>query len=142
MAPALAMKTLAALADYVLAEADGSRGLPCKAHLSHEPAVPPEAGQIITLVGASCFGKPIREAVHRPEEFCFWTSREPDDPVIPEDIAELLRSEAPAAGPPAKIFVNQVEDDRAWAQARRLAELLPWPVYAGALKREIWTCLS
>ena len=142
MAPALAMKTLAALADYVLAEADGSRGLPCKAHLSHEPAVPPEAGQIITLVGASCFGKPIREAVHRPEEFCFWTSREPDDPVIPEDIAELLRWEAPAAGPPAKIFVNQVEDDRAWAQARRLAELLPWPVYAGALKREIWTCLS
>ena len=142
MAPALAMETLAALADYVLVEADGSRGLPCKAHLSHEPVVPPETGQIITLVGASCFGKPIREAVHRPEEFCFWTSREPDDPVIPEDIAELLQSEAPAAGPPIKLFVNQVEDDQAWAQARRLAELLPWPVYAGALKRGIWTCLS
>lgn len=142
MAPDLTMETLAALADYVLVEADGSRGLPCKAHLPHEPVVPPEAGQVITLVGASCFGRPVREAVHRPEVFCFRTGRELDDPVIPKDIAELLQSEAPTAGPPIKVFINQAEDAAAWAQARRLAALLPWPVYAGALKRGIWTCLS
>ena len=35
---------LCTLADYVLVEADGSRGLPLKAHLSHEPVLPQEAG--------------------------------------------------------------------------------------------------
>ena len=141
-APALPIKTLARCADYVLVEADGSRGLPCKAHLSHEPVIPPETGQVITLVGASCFGRPVREAVHRPEEFCFWTSAELEDPVTPEAVAELLSSETPTTGPDIKVFINQVENDRDWERARRLAERLPWPVYAGALRRRIWLCLS
>ena len=142
MAPAMDIGALAALADYVLVEADGSRGLPCKAHLACEPVIPPGTGQNITLLGAACFGRPIREVVHRPEEFCFWTGAKIEDLVTPENVAALLRREAPAMGPPTRVFINQAEDDWAWAQARRLAELLPWPVYAGALKRGIWTCLS
>ena len=51
-------------------EAAGSRGLPVKAPLAHEPAVPPEAGLTVVLAGASGFGRPVREAVHRPERFC------------------------------------------------------------------------
>lgn len=141
-APAIPMKKLAALADYVLVEADGSRGLPCKAHRSYEPVVPGKTGLVIVLVGASCFGRPVREAVHRTEEFWFLTDLEPEDLVTPEAVAELLQSEAPASGPPIKVFINQVEDGLAWNSARRLAELLPWPVYAGALKRRRWICLS
>lgn len=141
-APELPVETLAALADCVLVEADGSRRLPCKAHRPNEPVVPPNTGQIIVLVGASCFGRPVREAVHRPEEFWFLTGLELEDLVTPEAVAELLQSETPAAGPPIKIFINQVEDNPSWNSARRLAKLLPWPVYAGALKRRNWTCLS
>ena len=141
-APAIPMARLAVLADYVLVEADGSAGRPLKAHAAHEPVIPPEANQTILLVGASCFGRPVREAVHRPEKFELATGLGPDDPVTPEAAAELLRAEASAARPPTRVFVNQAEDEAALAAARRLAERLPWPVCAGALKRRNWTCLS
>ena len=141
-APAISMARLAALADYVLAEADGAAGRPLKAHAAHEPVVPPEANRVIYVVGASGFGRPVREAVHRPEKFWFLTDLEAEDPVTPEAVAEALQTEASTAWPPIRVFVNQVEDAAALAAARRLAELLPWPVCAGALKRRSWTCLS
>ena len=141
-APAIPMARLAELADYVLAEADGAAGRPLKAHAAHEPVVPPEANQIIWMVGASGFGRPVREAVHRPEEFWFATDLEMDGPVTPEAVAELLQTEGSTAWPPIRVFVNQAEDEAALAAARRLAERLPWPVCAGALKRRKWTCLS
>ena len=132
------MTRLAALADYVFVEADGSAGRPLKAHAAHEPVIPPEAEQVILLVGASGFGGPVREMVHRPEIFCDLTGLKPEDPVTPEAVAQALLAEKLAT----KIFVNQSEDSKAISAARRLAELLPWPVYAGALKRRKWTCLS
>jgi len=141
-APGIPMARLAALADYVLAEADGAAGRPLKAHAAHEPVVPPEANRVIYVVGASGFGRPVREAVHRPEEFRFLTDLEMEDPVTPEAVAEALRAEASPAWPPVRVFVNQAEDAAAMAAARRLAELLPWPVCAGALKRRNWICLS
>lgn len=140
-APAISMSRLAALADYVLAEADGSAGRPFKAHAPHEPVIPPEARQVILLVGASGFYRPVWEAVHRPERFCALTGVQLEDPVTPEALAAALREESSPTGPPVRVFVNQVEDDTALAAARRLAELLPWPVCAGALKRRKWICL-
>ncbi len=141
-APGIPMARLAVLADYVLAEADGAAGRPLKAHAPHEPVIPPEADQIIMLAGASGFGRPVREAVHRPERFCSLTGLEPGDPVTPEALAEALRMETSTEGPPIRVFINQAEGEAALAAARRLAELLPWPVYAGALKRRSWICLS
>ena len=85
---------------------------------------------------------PVREAVHRPEEFWFLTDLEAEDPVTPEAVAEALQTEASPAWPPVRVFVNQAEDAAAMAAARRLAELLPWPVCAGTLKRRNWICLS
>ena len=39
------------LADYTLVEADGSKGLPLKAHAPHEPVIPPQSNQTILHVG-------------------------------------------------------------------------------------------
>ena len=64
-APELTFRTLCALADYVIVEADGSKRLPLKAHAPNEPVIPPEANQTILVVGASGFGRPMRESVHR-----------------------------------------------------------------------------
>ncbi len=61
---------MAELADFVLVEADGSKGLPLKAHAAHEPVIPDVAGRVILVVGADGFGKPVREVCHRPE---IWT---------------------------------------------------------------------
>lgn len=92
-APEQTMEELAALADYVLVEADGSRGLPVKAHLPHEPVIPPGANQTVTVVGASGFARPIREAVHRPEVFCRLAGLGADAPVTPEAVAAVLEAE-------------------------------------------------
>lgn len=141
-APGIPMARLAALADYVLAEADGSAGRPLKAHAPHEPVIPPGANQVLYMIGASGFGRPVREAVHRPERFCLLTGLDPEAPATPEAEAQTLQAEAPAWGPPIRVFVNQAESEAAMAAAGCLAELLPWPVCAGALKRRMWICLS
>ncbi len=137
-APGLPVAALAALADYVLVEADGSRGLPVKAHLAHEPAVPPEAGLTVVLAGASGFGRPVREAVHRPERFCALTGAAAEEPVTAENLARLLEAE----GIGDMVFINQAESAGAMEAARRLAGLASRPVFAGSLWGGIWTCLS
>ena len=141
-APGIPMARLAALADYVLAEADGSAGRPLKAHAAHEPVIPPEANQIVILVGASGFGWPVQEAVHRPEVFARLTGLGPEAPASPEAVAEVLQREAASDWPPVRVVVNQAEGEDALEAARRLAARLSWPVCAGALKRRMWICLS
>lgn len=129
---------LAELADYVLVEADGSRSLPVKAHLPHEPVIPAEAGQTVLLAGASGFARPVEEAVHRWERFCQITGAEPEEPVTAENLARLILAE----GLEDKVFVNQAESALDMEEARRLAALLPGPVFAGSLQGGTWLCLS
>ncbi len=64
--PAEPLDQLTQRFDYVLAEADGSKRLPLKAHAPWEPVVPAGTANVIWLVGASGLSKPINEAVHRP----------------------------------------------------------------------------
>ena len=92
-APALPFSVLTRLADYVLVEADGSRRLPLKAHAPHEPVIPPEAKRVLCVVGARGFGRPIREAVHRPEVFCTLTGSKPGDIASPENVMQALAAE-------------------------------------------------
>ena len=137
-APTLSMEALAALADYVLVEADGSKRLPFKAHLSHEPVIPACAGLTILLAGASGFARPVREAVHRWERFCQLTGASPEEPVTAENLAVSLAREDLGD----VIFINQAETASAMAEAGKLAALLPRPVFAGSLRGGIWECLS
>ena len=127
-APVQSIEELAALADCVLVEADGSRGLPVKAHLSHEPAIPEAAALTVVLTGA----------VHRWERFCQLTGAAPEAPVTAEHLAALLAAE----GFGDLIFVNQAETPERLSEAERLAALLDRPVFAGTLKGGIWKCLS
>ena len=86
-APSLPFSLLEQLADYVLVEADGSRRLPLKAHAPHEPVIPKEAGCVLCVV------RPIREAVHRPEQFCTLTGARLDEPASPALAARALAAE-------------------------------------------------
>ena len=136
-APPVPMAELAAWFDYVLVEADGSAQRPFKAHASHEPVIPAEASQVICVVGASGFGKPIREATHRPELYAQLAGVSVEDPVAPETAAAVLQAE----GLHHRIYVNQVETRQDLAAAEALAALLDCPVLAGSLhRREYFTC--
>lgn len=134
----LPYEQLAELADYVLVEADGSAGLPLKAHAPHEPVIPAESGRVILVVGASGFGRPVREAAHRPERYAALASCDIETAVTPEIAARVLRAE----GLGDLVLVNQAETPETRAYARKLAEKLPLPVWAGSLWRGEIVCVS
>ena len=131
------MSELAARFQYVLVEADGSAQHPLKAHAAYEPVIPAEANQNICVVGASGFGKPIREAAHRPELYARLADCAVSDAASPERAAAVLRAEDLHH----RIYVNQVEQGTELAHARTLAALLDCPVLAGSLqRREYFVC--
>lgn len=127
-APATPITQLEALFDYVLVEADGSAHLPLKAHAPQEPVIPAEAAQTICVVGASGFGRPIREAAHRPELYARLAGAAETDLVTPELAAAVLTAEKLHH----RVLVNQAE--LAVFEAKKLVELLDCPAVAGSLK--------
>lgn len=134
-------QALAAIADFVLVEADGSKHMPVKAHTSREPVIPEGNDLTIMVIGASAFGKPATEAVHRPEIFCENSGCEQSDTITPELLARHLAVEAKnGAIRPDLIIVNQAESSEALVAAHALnAELavadMKTPMLAGSIRR-------
>ena len=93
-APSLSVETLATLSDYVLV--------------------------VICVVGASGFGKPIRESVHRPERFCALTGAAASDPVTPEQAAKAILAERLCD----TMFLNQIDTETQRSLADRFAAAL------------------
>lgn len=120
IATELPVEVLAELADYVLVEADGSRQLPLKAHASHEPVIPSASRRVICVAGASGFGRPIVEVVHRPERFIDLTGARETDIATPELAAKALLAESLCD----TVFLNQVDDIRQRPAAERFAGAL------------------
>lgn len=128
----LPMERLAELADFVLAEADGSAGRPMKAHAPHEPVIPQIANQTVLVLGASGFGLPVAQAAHRPGLYAQLAGVSPDDPVVPETAAAVLTAEALHD----RVYVNQADTPERLSAARDLIKLLSCPAAAGALRQE------
>ena len=118
-APALPFSVLADAADYVIVEADGSKRLPLKAHASHEPVIPENTRKTVCVVGASGFGKPVEQTVHRPELFCARTGAHMSGIVTPELAAQGIIAEHLAD----IVVLNQAETISP-AAAKRFADTL------------------
>lgn len=138
--PACGIPALAEAADYVLVEADGSKRLPLKAHADWEPAVPAGSARCVLVLGGSGFGRPVREAVHRPELFCGLMGCEGDADATPELVAAAIAAET-ASGriAPDVVVVNQAEGPRVADAARAFARALRThgvgaPVLAGSIR--------
>ena len=119
---------LARLADYVLVEADGAKGLPLKLHAAHEPVIPENAQRAVLVVGADGFGKPLRQVCHRAAE---------DTPATPEWLARHIAAD----GFGDRVFINKVESAEDYAAAEELAKRLSCPVVAGSLHQGVYVCL-
>lgn len=126
---------LIALADYVLLEADGSKRLPLKAHLPHEPVIPAEANQVIAVLGLSGLGQPIQEAAHRPEIYARLAGCTVEDIATPARAAAVLQAE----GGFTRLVLNQAEDRE--KAGREIAARLCCPVLLASLQEGWWrTC--
>ena len=124
---------LCTLADYVLVEADGSRGLPLKAHLPHEPVLPQEAGQVIAVLGLTGLGRPIAEAAHRPKCYAELAGCTPEDIATPERAARVLEAEALHT----RVLLNQADA----ADGTALLARLHCPAVLASLRKgEIVSC--
>ena len=132
----LPVRTLAALADYVLVEADGAHHCPAKAHADYEPVVPPEANQTILLFGLSALGQPIRACVHRPAIFAARCGVSEDDLLTPELAARFINEETPHT----RVLLNQADTAERLALGRGMAAMLRGPVCLGALQKEWIEC--
>lgn len=78
-------------AGEVLVEADGSRGLPVKYPAPWEPVVPANAEEIVVVCNLSGLGKPLKEAVHRPELAADCLGASPDAKLTAAHVRILLQ---------------------------------------------------
>ena len=133
--PAEPLVELAQRFDYVLAEADGSKRLPLKAHAVWEPVIPAGTVNVVWVVGASGLGKPIDEVAHRPELFCERCGCTPTDIATPERVAQVLNAEMRMLNlSTARIMLNQVDTLADPAMANRFEAALDRPIIATSLK--------
>ena len=130
--PACSFSTLCGLADMVLVEADGSKGLPVKAHAGHEPVIPEGCGRIILVTGAQAAGKRVKDAVHRPEIYTALTGQGVEDIISPSAVAKAISREKLCD----MVLVNHCETEEEIAYARELMRYLALPALAGTLRED------
>ena len=136
-APRLSIETLARLADFVLVEADGAKGLPLKAHAAHEPVIPPCAQRVVTVVGIDGIGKPIGAACHRSARYAQLALADEEALVTPEIAARVLNAESGFD----RVYINKVESAATYEAAQAMAKELSCPVIAGSLHQGVYVCL-
>lgn len=77
-------------ADYIIVEADGSRGRPLKAPAAHEPVVPSATTTVVVLVGVDAIGRPLAEVAHRTEQAVAFSGLLPHHVLTAADCAHIL----------------------------------------------------
>ena len=135
--PRVAFSDLVCLADYVLVEADGSKGLPLKAHEAHEPVIPPCAQRVVAVAGIDGIGKPIGAVCHRSARYAQLALADEETIVTPEIAARALTAE----GGFDRVYINKVESAAAYEAAQAMAKELSCPVVAGSLHQGVYVCL-
>lgn len=125
------------IADYVIVEADGAKMHPLKAHADYEPVIPQGCENVICVVGASGFGKPIVQAAHRPEIFAALAEVSEQNTATPVLAAQVLEKEHLHT----RVFLNQVDELKGFAArsaVKEFAKELTCPVVSGSLRRGMW----
>ena len=136
-APQLSIEALARLADFVLVEADGSKGLPLKAHEAHEPVIPSCAQRVVAVAGIDGVGRPIGEVCHRSARYAQLALADEESAVTPELAARVLNAESGFD----RVYINKVESAATYEAAQAMAKELSCPVIAGSLHQGVYVCL-
>lgn len=123
------IETLAALADHVLVEADGAKGLSVKTPAMHEPVLPAGAELVVAVAGLDAIGGPIRETMFRYERYCANTGVSPDEPFTAAHLSRLLTDDDGAhkgvsADMRYAVLLNKADDEARVRLARRVAQTL------------------
>ncbi|MDR1587845.1 MAG: putative selenium-dependent hydroxylase accessory protein YqeC [Treponema sp.] len=145
------LERLAAGYDLVLVESDGSRELPLKGWADYEPVVPARAALTLGILPLGVLGMPADERIiFRLPEFCALSGVLPGETLKAEHLVKVI-SGNPAGGAQLKpenrglfaaargeriLFLNQAEDEAAFAEAGEIVSLLP-ALFRPGLRRVI-----
>lgn len=116
--------------DFTIVEADGSKGLPLKGHLSFEPVIARSTNVLLVVIGADILGKTLDAGyVHRPEIVSRLTGRKLGSEIDAEMIAQLItHPEGILRDSPSTAmivtFINKIDCLRNPDEGRRLGRLL------------------
>lgn len=77
-------------ADYIIVEADGSRGRPLKAPGLDEPVIPGSTTTVVMLMGVDAVGRPLAEVTHRVERAVALSGLSPHHTLTAADCAHIL----------------------------------------------------
>lgn len=148
MPSSMSLKEMEKMAPYVIAECDGSKMLPLKAHRAFEPVVPEGCASVISVLGLSGIGKKVSEAAHCPELYAAIAGCSADDIVTPAMAAKVLVNEY-AADKRFRfsiLVLNQAESNEAIENACILARIVTdeihVPVFCGSVRKGELICLS
>lgn len=86
------LEQLPRLAQHVLIEADGTKGLPLKVPRENEPVIPEFADTIVAVAGLSALGRPLGEVCHRAELAAGVYGYSLEQKVTPQMLAEMISS--------------------------------------------------
>lgn len=115
--------------DYIIVEADGSRGMPLKAPGPNEPVVPSLSTTVVVVVGIDAVGQRLDAVAHRLEVASRFTGLTPGSVVTPRDCVDILMHPDGAlrACPPAArvvVAITKVSTDYHHDAANEMKRLL------------------
>lgn len=129
LGPVAAPDALKQQCDFLLIEADGSRGMPVKAPASHEPVITAGTELVIAVLGLTGIGKPIAQVCHRPERVCALLGLHAEELVTPQMAAQLilhpngLRKQVEHRR--FAVILNQADGEKEQHAGRQILSLLP-----------------
>ncbi|MFV0464591.1 MAG: selenium cofactor biosynthesis protein YqeC [Lachnospiraceae bacterium] len=87
------MNRLIEIADFILAESDGAKGMPAKSPREHEPVISRDSDIVVGVLGLDAVGRPIKEVCFGIEEMTKLLQKQQDETFTEEDAVMLLTSE-------------------------------------------------
>ncbi len=133
-APTVSIDELLSICDYVLVEADGSKHLPLKAHLQHEPVIPTNSDKTILVCSVDALGQKVKDAVHRPQKACELLSSKMGDRVTPLMVAQLINAE----NLHDEVVINKCDDDTLKQKADTIAQNVKSKCIIASLVKGEW----
>lgn len=135
------LDSLHELADIILVEADGSRGLPIKAPAEHEPVLAPNTDYVLAVAGLDAIGHPISQVAHRPELYAKLLNKNINDIVTIQDFTTILQSpygQKKAVYCEYAIVLNKADTPQRLSLAKQCLSFLQEKVFVTSLQNNLF----
>lgn len=119
------LKKLIKIADVILIEGDGSRGLPLKVPNESEPIIIDETNLVIGVVGIDSLNKKIEDICHRVNLVCDFLSKTPQDNIEYDDLVKIMvdrKGLRKNVDCDYKVIVNKVDSEYEKKQCLKIIE--------------------